>query len=434
MRDEKREKILELVREYYREKNEDNKIFIPGVSPIHASGITVRSKDIVSIVNTALDGWFTEFKACEQFRLKLKAHLDKKHCVLTNSGSSASLVAMSTMLELFPSRKFVLTTALAFPTTVAPIYQNNSIPIYVDVDLDTLSPNMSQVETFIKKHNVSGAIFTHTMGVPYPEHLVRELLGEDKFLISDGCDALGARVKQGDALGNYSDMLTLSFFPAHQISTAGEGGAVLFNKEEYYKPAFSFVNWGKSCYCSPGQDNICGKRFSHVNQGKLPYGYDHKYVFDRIGYNLKMTELQAAMGGTQIDFIDSEVTARRENYLLLYLALSQDNEEYLTVGSTFPVGNSSPFGFPIYVKEGAPFTAKKLIAYLEDHKIRTRRFFAGNITKQPGYKDMPYIYTNLSVTDYIMNNGFWIGCHSGITTQMVEYVKQTMNDFMSKYK
>jgi len=434
MKSKDRDRILKLVEKYYTETKGKDEIFIPGETVINASGIKVRSDDIVSIVDTALDGWFTEFVACTKFKQELKTYLNKKHCVLTNSGSSASLVAMSTMLELFPSRKFVLTTALAFPTTVAPIYQNNSIPIYVDVDLKTLSPNMSQVEEFIKKHNVSGAIFTHTMGIPYPEHLVRELLGDDRFLISDGCDALGARIKQGDALGKYSDMLTLSFFAAHMISTSGEGGAVLFNKEEYYKPAFSIVSWGRSCRCAPGQDNACGKRFSHTNQGNLPYGYDHKYVFDRLGYNLKMTELQAAMGITQMNYIDHEVMRRRENYLLLSSSLSKNNDEYLIFGTSCNINSTSPFGFPIYVKEGAPFTANELIKYLEDHKIRTRRFFAGNITKQPGYKDMPYIYTNLSITDYIMNNGFWIGCHSGITSQMIEYIEEIINNFMEKYK
>jgi dTDP-4-amino-4,6-dideoxygalactose transaminase/intein/homing endonuclease len=821
MENKKKERILNLVQEYYSETNEDNTLFIPGISPIHASGIMVRAKDIASIVNYALDGWFTEFKACDKFKRDLKLYLDKKHCILVNSGSSASLVAVSTMVENYPDGKFILTTALAFPTTVSPIYQNNKIPIYVDVDLNTLSPNLEQVERFVAEHgdgvaDLSGAIFTHTLGMPYPEYDIRKIIGEDRFLISDSCDALGANVKREkdgqeiiSSIGEYSDMITQSYFAAHMISTAGEGGAILFNNPKYYKPAFSYVNWGKSCFpkdtpittdigikkiqdlqpgdivithngnespvtdalhrkysgkvykincrnrpriivteehpflvyvggnfvwkavkdlkisdilvekvsrltvsenkfiwkyktvanekfevldfddalfrligywlsqgnvakglkgksgykenkyfyyrvdfsfhvdkkeiindlkiqmeksfgcsgverkdnnskvaiisfksrkayeffsqfcgcgaankhipyvmmrsnperlihavwgfvlgdgnknfqgynlssisyelieqmrrillqngiltsahvrtkdkhkesivngkvieqkhdlwtlslygvnaerfsnlsgdyykartkkrmtyikdgyahykirdiesynvldldvynvevekdhsyhawgvavhncfCIPGQDNACGERFSKVNQGKMPDGYDHKYIFDRLGYNLKMTELQAAMGITQLEYIDYEVEMRKETYLYLYSALAKSNAEHLDFLSLSMISRSSPFGFPIFVKEDAPFSANDLIFYLEQNQIKTRRFFAGNITKQPGYMNLPYLKGDLSVTDYIMNNGFWIGCHSGITAQMIAFIQEKIEDFMEKY-
>jgi len=425
----RKDEILELVNKYWLPKQD--KLFIPGVSPIPASFPTINSEDIASVIDITLDGWFTEFKACAQFGKALEKYTGKKHAVLVNSGSSASLVAMSTMLE-GRREKFVLTTALAFPTTVAPIYQNNKIPIYIDVDIETLSPNWEQARDMLDEHgdDIAGSIFTHTLGFPYDEQRFSVALKEkDKFLISDSCDSLGAKVGiNGEHAGSFSDAMTLSFFPAHQV-TCGEGGAILFDDDELYKKARSYVNWGRSCYCLPGQSNACGKRFTWENRGTLPEGYDHKYIFDRLGYNLKMTEWQAALGLSQINKIDEFVDIRQSNYIDLKFRIWQ----HIFLPS-IKLSHTSPFGVPIMVHKDAPFSANEMIKFLESKKIYTRRFFAGNITRQPGYMNLPYIYKDLTNTDYIMNSGFWIGCHPGITRQMLDYMIEMINEFVEKYE
>jgi CDP-4-dehydro-6-deoxyglucose reductase, E1 len=433
-----REELLLLI-ENYLQDNVDKKEFIPGVTQIPVSGAIVSDEDILSVIDTALDKWFTEGKKCAVFAKKLSEFFDKPYCLLTNSGSSASLVAMTVMARKAKKSRFVLTSALAFPTTIAPIYQNNLIPFFVDVNIKDLSPDLNQVEEVLNSTDIAGAIFTHTLGFPYKENKLYELFGDEKFIISDGCDAFGANVPviHDDyvsyyPVGTFSDALTLSFFPAHQIFSSGEGGAVLFSNKEDYEVGRSLISWGRACRCKPGQDNVCGKRFSYTNQGTLPDGYDHKYIFERLGYNLKMIELQAAMGITQLNVVDEFIQKRKDNVVKLLHALS--DSKYLKFINIIYLNSSSPFGFPIFVKQDAPFSANELISYLESVKIRTRRFFAGNIIRQPGFHSYPRMNKDLSTTDYIMNNGLWIGCYPGITDEMIDYMADKIKEFERRYK
>jgi len=407
------------------------KKFVAGVTVIPVSGQVIHDDDVAVLHDVVDSRWYTDSKQCAKFRRSLGKQFIKSHVVLTNSGSSASLVAMSTAVEKierdshFPDFRYVLTTALAFPTTVAPIYQVGKIPLYVDIDPKTLTPDMDQVYEVSDKlgHKIAGAIFTHTLGFPFDESKISPLFN---FLISDGCDSIGTEFNNFP-VGTFSNLMTLSFFPAHHI-TSGEGGAVLTNLPEWAAIADSYVNWGRSCYCNPGQSNTCGKRFEWETKD-LPEGWDHKYIFDRLGYNLKMTEFQAALGNSQLSRIDEYVLARRENFDNYLIELDKYSE-YIDFVVELDGGFASPFGFPIIVKDVAPFTPRELIMYLEEHKITTRRFFGGNLTRQPAFSNMPYQHAgSLIGTDYLTNNAFWIGVQPSLTDEMKAYVVQVFEDF-----
>lgn len=415
------------------------KNFISGKSYVEVSGAIITEED-KKILHSAVDAeWYTEWHYCKLFEDVLKGITGKKHIQLVNSGSSASLIAMNSALRKFDpghEKPYVLTCATAFPTTVSPIYQMGRIPIYVNIIPETLEPNYHQMANIYADNykEIAGMIFTHTMGFPFKEEKVKSFIQKDGFLIADCCDALGSQFENEGLIpvGYYSDLSTYSFFPAHHI-TCGEGGAVATNDPELAEYARCYSNWGRSCYCQPGQSNTCGKRFEYEDRGQLPEGWDHKYIFSELGYNLKMTEFQAALGYSQSLRLTNVVFNRYLNYVTLYDGLSKFSSLHLI---NFPNNAKiSPFGFPILVNEDAPFTARELIAYLEKHKIHTRRLFGGNITKQPAFMNMPCVKPfPLEGSDRVMNDMFWIGCHPGITQEMLDYVLEVFNDFMRKYE
>lgn len=423
----KRNEILDEVYNY-ADKHLGNKVFVPGVSPVPVSGAVLYPEDIEEVADALLEFWYTDWKKCIAFKRKLCEVTGKKYCVLTNSGSSASLVAQTALLKN-TTKKYVITTALGFPTTVYPIFQLGKIPIFIDIDPKTLSPNFDwgklSTQGNIDADDFDLMIFAHALGFPFHEGMLPAI----KMTISDCCDALGAKYNFLDEIvpvGTYADAMTLSFFPAHHITT-GEGGAILTDDEELTKKMECLTNWGRDCYCLPGQSNTCGKRFEH-DFPDLPKGWDHKYTFTELGYNLKMTEFQAALGYSQLSHLDDFVRIRRENYYQLRHSL-WSWFEYLDFISIPDWSQPSPFGFPIIVKRTAPFTAQELIAYLEHNRISTRRFFGGNLTRQPFMKDLKYIKLDLSGTDYIMEQGFWVGCFPGLTKAHLDWVIEVVNNF-----
>lgn len=422
--------VLQAAREYLQ--NKQKKKFIPGKSLIPPSNASIDEGEIINVIDAALNGWFTEGAICQAFLGKLKEITNNKYGVLCNSGSSANLLALALTKNYGTGKKFIVTCASGFITTVAPIIQNGFIPIFIDIDPITLSPNIDQLVSVMKEYrkDIEGAIFTHTLGIPFNELEVYSILGSFPILITDCCDALGASVRKLNSIdyvpvGSYSYMSTYSFFPAHHITT-GQGGAVLTNDEDIYSMLKSLVAWGRSCYCKPGQNNTCGKRFQWETNN-LPDGYDHKYIFDYLGYNLQMTELQGAIGYRQIHRLDEFHKARLSNFDALYQALFQYLEFIRLI--PYPLETiPSPFGFPIIVRDAAPFTANDMIGYLEDHKIGTRRIFGGNLLRQPAFEKVNYIARPTPGADYLMNNGFWIGCHPSITDEMLDYMLEVFED------
>ena len=401
------------------------KEFIPSRTYIPVSGVTISDDDVEVLHQIVDTRWYTEHTWSRKFAKELKRVCDKKYCVLVNSGSSASLIAISTVAEMSKmDEDYIVTCAMGFPTTVSPIYQVGKIPIYIDIEPTTLAPNMKQLEQAMMKYRekIAGVVLTHNLGFPFNEGRVREIIG-DKFFIADCCDALGAY-----EVGKKADMMTLSFFPAHHITT-GEGGAVLTNNQRMYDTARSYANWGRSCYCLPGQVNTCGKRFTWETD-KLPDGYDHKYIFDRLGYNQKMTEFQAGLGWSQIQELQDIRECRKANVTYLYNNLAKYRSYLIFPTITFNISN--PFGFPIIVRENDKFDAAELIEFLELNKILTRRFFGGNLTKQPAFQNMPYkTVGGLVGATEIMENGFWIGCHfrHPQTRQILDYVIDMFDRF-----
>jgi CDP-6-deoxy-D-xylo-4-hexulose-3-dehydrase len=417
-------KILGLVEDYVAHQL-NQKEFIPGKSKVPASGAVLSPQDALNLTEVVLGLWYTEGKWCAKFRRGLTEYSDKKFITLCNSGSSASLLAMCAASEMFAPADYVITCATNFPTSIAPIYQTGHIPIYIDVDPLTLSPSIDQFHMALDKFKgkIAGTFLPHILGFPFHEYYFD--LDNEGFMIVDCCDALGAGVKNDlgstHLVGMFSDLSTASFFPAHHITT-GEGGAVFTHLENVHNVVDSFANWGRDCWCAPGQDNTCGKRFDWEWK-HLPAGYDHKYTFSRLGYNLKMTEWQAALGVSQLSQLWSFVAARQANYAYIRdNLLIFDRLRFVDIPKW---SQPSPFGFPIYA-EGF---AEDLIRHLEDRKIATRRVFAGNITRQPGFHGMPNIAFGLSGSDDVMENMFWIGCSPNITKEMMHYVFEAFDEY-----
>lgn len=417
----KKKEILEEVERYIKKNNPERR-FIAGKTLIPASGAVITPEDVSSIVESALQGWFTDFKFCARFREELSKVTGKKYVTLTNSGSSASLLAITACIEKYELIDYnsILTTAVGFPTTVASILQNNLTPVFVDIDPQTLQPVFDMNDYNYRSSVIWGSIFAHTLGFPFDEQLVMKY---DRFLISDCCDALGA-----EYVGLFADVMTLSFFPAHQI-TSGEGGAVCTNDIELHTIIESYANWGRDCFCKPGQNNTCGNRFDK-QYGKLPEGYDHKYVFSRLGYNTKITEMQAALGLSQLRRLPEFVKVRRYNFDRLTLEFPRKASEYFDLIVVPEWSKPSPFGFPMIRKSGAPFTLRDFIEHLENNKVATRRLFGGNLTKQPAFIDKPFIVAgDLSGSNKLMNGLVWVGCFPGITDEMIDYMLQVIEDF-----
>ena len=420
-----RNEIFQKVKELYLLRKEEQNDFIPGDSYIPYAGRVYDEKEMISLVDSALDFWLTAGRFAQQFETEFAEFLGVKHCLLTNSGSSANLLAVSALTSpklgekrLKPGDE-VITVAAAFPTTVNPIIQNNLVPVFVDVDLGTYNIQVDKIEEAIS--DKTRAIFiAHTLGNPFNLKKVMEIAEKyDLRIIEDNCDALGSKYN-GQYTGTFGHIATFSFYPAHHM-TMGEGGALVTNDTKLKRIIESFRDWGRDCWCEPGCDNSCGKRFGQ-QFGELPFGYDHKYVYSHIGYNLKLTDMQAAIGVEQLKKLPSFIEARKRNFRMLYDGLKKYND-YFILPEVEPEADPSWFGFLLTVREDAGFTKDEIVNYLEDSKIATRMLFAGNITKHPYFEGIEYrVCGDLVNTNRIMNDTFWIGVYPKITIEMVHYI------------
>ncbi len=431
MNDENSRKSLLLAIANYLNEDKEHKStkFIPGKSEIPVSGALIFPEDIVDVVDCVLDGWFTEWKIAGRFSKELGRCLGIGNVTLCNSGSSANLLALTTALNHRTKKHQykVITCATGFPTTVAPIVQHGFVPLFVDVNPDTLNANIDIVSDLLYKPDVSGVILAHTLGFPYDaKSLMLSAYNADKFFIEDICDALGAEIG-GELVGGFGDMSTLSLFPAHHITT-GEGGVVFTPDDELKVLLDSYNNWGRDCYCLPGQTNTCGKRFEH-EWPNLPKGWDHKYTFSHFGYNLKMTEIQAALGLAQLKHLSFFVQRRKENYGYLHDALIElINRELISTVNYPKIYSPSPFGFPITVKNE---NCHELVRFLENRKIRTRPIFGGNLVRQPMFSNPNdyQVVNSLDGSDYVMEHTFWIGCHPSLSFRQLDYVIDSIYEY-----
>ncbi len=409
------------------------KVFEPGQTVVPPSGKLIDSQELKNMVDASLDGWLTTGRFNEQFEKKLAEFIGVKHAITVNSGSSANLVAFSTLTSpklgdrAIKQGDEVIGVAAGFPTTVNPIIQFGAVPVFVDVDKFTHNIDDSKIEEAISP-KTKAIMLAHSLGNPFNLDVVTELCKKyNLWLVEDCCDALGATYK-GQMVGTFGDIATLSFYPAHHI-TMGEGGAVFTNNFELKQIAESFRDWGRDCYCPPGKDNTCGKRFCWKS-GNLPEGYDHKYTYSHLGYNLKITDMQAACALAQLDKAPAFIQARKDNFNFLRKRLSSC-EEFLQLPQATQNSDPSWFGFPITVKEGAPVTRHELTTYLDQHKIGTRLLFAGNLIRQPYMNNINYrISGELINSDNVMNSTFWIGVQPALTQEMLEFVVSKIEAFL----
>lgn len=432
---QKRQEILRLVADYHREAFAPRD-FIPGESVVRYAGRVFDADELVQAVEASLDFWLTAGRFAEEFESGLAARLGLDAALLVNSGSSANLVAFSALTSpslgdrrVRPGDE-VITVAAGFPTTVNPIIQNRAVPVFIDVELATYVPTVEAVAAAVTPRT-KAVMMAHTMGIPFDAAAVRDLCRKHGlWFVEDCCDALGAKL-DGQPLGAFGDLASFSFYPAHQI-TLGEGGAVATDDEQLARVARSFRDWGRDCYCSGGENNTCGKRFSQ-QFGALPYGYDHKYVYSHIGYNLKVTDIQAAIGCAQLRKLDGFVAARRRNWGVLRDAL-QPYADRLILPETPPRSEPSYFGFVATVRPGAGFARNELTAFLEAAKIETRNLFCGNLTRHPAYQDIDCrIVGELSNTDAIMNDTFFVGVYPGLSQRHLEYIIEMFHAFFREH-
>ena len=431
---ELRDEILEKVKEYCKLFHSE-KEFTAGETKIPFAGRIYDEDEMVNLVDSSLDFWLTSGRYAEEFESEFAEYMEQSYSLLVNSGSSANLVALSTLTSPKLGEKRlkhgdeVITVAAGFPTTVNPIIQNGLIPVFVDVEIGTYNIKVDELEKALSE-KTKAIMIAHTLGNPFDlDGVVDFCKKHGLFLIEDCCDAVGSRYN-GEMVGTFGDLSTTSFYPAHHM-TMGEGGAVLTNNPIYYRLAVSFRDWGRDCYCDPGSDNTCGKRFK-MQFGSLPYGYDHKYVYGHIGYNLKVTDMQAAVGMAQLKKLPNFVEKRKENFNKLWDGLSVF-QNYLILPVATKNSDPSWFGFPITVKENDKFTKNEIVEYLENNKIMTRQLFAGNMTRQPAYQDIECrIIGNLENTDYIMNNTFFIGIYPGINDMKIDYIVGVFKRFFEE--
>lgn len=431
-----KQEIFNLVTKYYKEKHKVMP-FIPGETYIPYAGRVYDEKEMISLVDSALEFWLTAGRFAKQFEKEFSNYLGVKHCILTNSGSSANLLAISALTSLkLGERRLkpgdeVITVACAFPTTVNPIIQNNLIPVFVDVDVGTYNILVEKIEDALSK-KVKAIFLAHTLGNPFNLDKILEICKKyNLWLIEDNCDALGSKYN-GKYTGTFGHIATFSFYPPHHI-TMGEGGALVTNDVQLKRLIESFRDWGRDCWCESGCDNTCGKRFEW-KLGSLPFGYDHKYIYSHIGYNLKITDMQAAIGVEQLKKLTLFAKARKENFKFLYENLKKF-DKYFILPKIERKADPSWFGFLITVRKDAGFTRDEIVKYLEDNKIATRMLFAGNIIRHPSFEDIKYrIYGNLKNTDFIMNNTFWLGVYPGLSSEMIEYIINKIEEFIKKRK
>lgn len=433
--DEIRSKILTLVREFYP-ANWPEKEFVPGETSIPYSGRVFDADELVNLVDASLDFWLTTGRYAGQFETEFARFLDVPYAILCNSGSSANLLAVSalTSSKLGERRLHcgdeVITVAAAFPTTVNPIVQNNLIPVFLDIELGTYNVDIRYLEEAIGPHT-KGIMLAHALGNPFNVDFVLDIAKRhDLWLVEDNCDALGSTFS-GRLTGTFGDIATASFYPAHHI-TMGEGGCVLTDSVQLKAIVESFRDWGRDCWCSPGKDGTCNKRFKW-QRGDLPYGYDHKYIYSHIGYNLKMTDMQAAIGLAQLKKLPGFIESRKRHWQSLNEGL-KPFEEFLILPHATPNSDPSWFGFPITIKPEAPFSRNELVDYLEMRKIATRLLFGGNLTRQPAFQKINYrAIGDLAVTNLVMNRTFWFGVYPGLTQEMLDYVIEAIREFCARF-
>lgn len=428
---ELRDKIKALVKEY-ADTTFAAKKFIPGETVIPPSGKVIGDIELMHMTDAVLDGWLTTGRFNTKFEFELSQFLGLKHILTTNSGSSANLLAFTALTSPKLGKRAikpgdeVISVAAGFPTTVNPILQSGAVPVFIDVTIPTYNIDVTQIEAAITPK--TKAIFiAHTLGNPFDLSIVAALAKKyNLWLIEDCCDALGSKYN-GKLVGNFGDLCTISFYPAHHI-TMGEGGVIGTNNDELKVIVESFRDWGRDCYCQPGKDNTCGKRFCW-KLGELPAGYDHKYTYSHLGYNLKITDMQAACGLAQLSRLDTFIAKRKSNFNYLKDKLKAC-ESFLILPEATPNSEPSWFGFPITVRANAGFNRKDIIDYLDENKVGTRLLFAGNLTKQPYMIGRNFkIHGQLTNTDIIMNDTFWVGIYPGLSEEMLDYTAQKISEF-----
>lgn len=433
MSNQLRQEILEKVKQFYLEAHQEKqKKFEPGKDLITFAAKVYDEEEMVNLVDASLDFWLTTGRYAEEFEREFAEFTGNKYCLLTTSGSSANLLALSALTSpklgskrLIPGDE-VITVAAGFPTTINPIIQNGLIPVFVDVEIGTYNILVDQLESALSD-KTKAIMIAHTLGNPFDLDPIMEFAKKHRlFVIEDCCDALGSTYK-GRLVGTFGDLATVSFYPAHHM-TMGEGGAVLVNNLQYERIVRSLRDWGRDCYCEPGANDTCGKRFN-TQFGTLPQGYDHKYVYSHIGYNLKVTDMQAAIGLAQLKKVPHFIEKRKENFRALWLGLEK-YQDYLILPTATANSDPSWFAFPITVKENIYFTKNEIVAYLEKNKILTRQLFAGNIIRQPAYENIQYrVIGNLTNTDNIMRNTFFIGVYPGIDQRKMDYILDTFAQY-----
>ncbi len=431
-----RKEIIQKTKDYYLARF-TRQAFISGTSRVNYAGRVFDEQEIINAVEASLDFWLTEGRFSEEFAEKIADYLDVEHVLLTNSGSSANLLAFSALTSeklgdkrLNPGDE-VISVAAGFPATVTPIIQYGLIPVFVDVDIPTYNIDIEIMRKAVTTK--TRCIFiAHTLGNPFNLDAVMQLAEEyNLWVIEDNCDAFGSKY-DGKKTGTFGNLSTISFYPAHHITT-GEGGAICTNDPMLAQLVRAFRDWGRDCYCAGGENNTCGKRFNQ-QFGDLPFGYDHKYVYSEIGYNLKMTDIQAAIGSAQMDKLEHFVETRKQNFKEWHRIFTKHADFFILPEAT-QKSDPSWFAFIVTVKENAPFKRDKLTEHLNEHLIETRNLFAGNMAKQPGFIKKDWrIANNLNNTDYIMNNTFFLGTYPGITRQMLEYAEVIVDNFMAQFK
>jgi CDP-6-deoxy-D-xylo-4-hexulose-3-dehydrase len=431
--DEKRSEIIRLAREYHESRPQPQ--FVPGETYIPPTGKVMDGDDCAHLIDASLDMWLTAGRYADRFEEELAVRFGRRYSKLTVSGSAANLLAFAclTSWKLGDKRikpgDEVITVAAGFPTTVTPIVQYGCIPVFVDVDIATHNVDVDLLEAAITP-KTRAVMIAHSLGNPFDVARVAEICkARGLYLIEDCCDAFGATVG-GQHVGTFGDVATLSFYPAHHI-TMGEGGAVLMNSPHLAKIVESFRDWGRDCYCKPGFDNTCNKRFGW-RLGELPKGYDHKYTYSHVGYNLKVSDMQAALGVSQLKKLDHFIARRRENFRALEARLRDRGlDEFFHLPEATPGTDPSWFGYLMTVREGSGLDRNFLTRTLEDRKVGTRLLFAGNLTKQPAFRDVDYrIHGELTNTDKIMNDSFWIGVWPGIDDARLDYMVDTLDSLV----
>jgi len=431
-----RAQIADLVAQYHTAAF-PGKVFVPGQTPVLYAGRVFDAEELLHLVDASLDFWLTTGRFAEQFEKEFAQFCGVRHALLVNSGSSANLLALTTLTSpklgerrLKPGDE-VITVASGFPTTLNPILQNQLVPVFVDVTIPTYNVDVSRLEAALSPR--TGAVMlAHTLGNPFDLNAVTDFCRRhDLWLVEDCCDALGSTFR-GRKVGSFGNIAAVSFYPAHHI-TMGEGGCVLTNTPLLKTIAESFRDWGRDCWCAPGKENTCGKRFDW-QLGELPHGYDHKYMYSHIGYNLKVTDMQAAVGVAQLKKLPGFIEHRRRNFRALYAGL-KDLESVFILPEPTSMSEPSWFGFPLAVRPGALFPREQVIQHLHAAKISTRLLFGGNLIRQPAYRDVPRRQVgDLKNSDFVMNHVFWVGVYPGLTDEMLNYMVATFHQLVIELK